>query len=94
MDIERVILKVKDRQGYSPEQVTQTMALHDLHRAIEQAIEDFGPDTLIVTDNGDRYGATFGGIDPYADTFTADSDDGGGSPAAVVLTQRLTDYGS
>jgi hypothetical protein len=70
-DIERVILKVTDRQGYSPDQVTSTMTLRDLHRAIEQAIEDFGPDVLIVTDNGDRYGATFGGIDPYADTFTA-----------------------
>lgn len=70
-DIERVILRVTDRQGYAPDQVTQTMSLYDLHRAIEQAIEDFGGDALIVTDNGDRYGATFGGIDPHRDTFSA-----------------------
>lgn len=69
--VERVILKVTDRQGYSPDQVTQTMSLYDLQRAIEQAIEDFGGDALIITDNGDRYGATFGGVDPWAETFTS-----------------------
>lgn len=75
MGTERVLLRISDRQDYSPDQVTETMTLRDLHRAIEEAIDQFGPDAQVVTDNGDKYGATFGGIDPYADTFTpADAD--------------------
>ena len=66
-----VILAVNDGQGYSANQVRDTMTLYDLHRAIEEAMEIYGEDARIVTDNGDRYGATFGGIDPYRDTFTA-----------------------
>lgn len=65
-----VILAVNDGQGYSADQVRDTMTLYDLKRAIEEAIEIYGEDARIVTDNGDRYGATFGGIDPYRDTFT------------------------
>ena len=66
-----VILAISDCQGYSPRQVRDTMTLYDLKRAIEDAMERYGEDALIVTDNGDRYGATFGGIDPYRDTFTS-----------------------
>lgn len=74
-DTPLVIMAIADRQGYSPEQVTNTMTLYDLHRAIEQAMEEFGEDALVVTDNGDRYGATFGGVDSYRDLFTAARED-------------------
>ena len=65
-----VILAVNDGQGYSADQVRDTMTLYDLHRAIEEAMELYGEDARIVTNNGDRYGAAFGGIDSYRDTFT------------------------
>lgn len=68
--ITTVILAVSDGQGYSADQVRDTMTLGDLFRAVEEAMELYGEDARIVTDNGDRYGATFGGIDTYRDTFT------------------------
>ena len=80
-----VILAVADAQGYSPRQVRNTMTLYDLQCALEDAIERFGPDARIVTDNGDRYGATFGGIDPYRDTFiSADRCEECGENDAIV----------
>jgi hypothetical protein len=66
-----VRMSIAERQGYSAEQVTNTMTLRDLREALEQAIERFGEDARIVTDNGDRYGARFGGVDSYDDTFSA-----------------------
>jgi anti-sigma regulatory factor (Ser/Thr protein kinase) len=67
-----VVLALDDRQGYTAEQVERTMTLWDLQRQLTEAIEKFGPDAKVVTfDESNRYGAGFGGIDPYADTFTA-----------------------
>ena len=73
-DTNTVILAVNDGQGYSADQVRDTMTLYDLHRAIEEAMELYGEDARIVTNNG-GYGATFGGIDPYRDTFTPARDE-------------------
>lgn len=68
-DTKIVKMAIADAQGYSPAQVRNTMTLFDLQQAIAEAIEKYGDDAMIVTDNGDRYGATFGGIDSYRDLF-------------------------
>lgn len=65
-----VHMSIAERQGYSAQQVTNTMTLRDLREALEEAIEAYGEDAVIVTDNGDRYGARFGGVDSYADLFS------------------------
>jgi len=70
-----VLMSIAERQGYSPQQVTNTMTLFDLREALEEAIERFGEDAVNVTDNGDRYGARFGGVDSRADLFASQDDD-------------------
>lgn len=68
-----LLLAVEDRQGYSPSQVVEhvrdVMTLDTLRMLVEDAIELYGEDAQIVTDNGDRYGARFGVLDTYRDTF-------------------------
>lgn len=68
-----LILAVEDRQGYSPSQVVErgreVMTLDTLRQLVEDAIDQYGEDAQIVTDNGDRYGARFGALDTYRDTF-------------------------
>ena len=65
-----VEMSIAERQGYSAEQVINTMTLSDLLAAVEEAIEAYGEDAVIVTNNGDRYGARFGGVDAHGDLFT------------------------
>jgi hypothetical protein len=72
---DKVILKIADRQGYSPDQVTNTITLGALLRAVEGAVENFGEDALVVLDNGDRYGATYGGLSEWEDLFENVPDD-------------------
>ena len=67
-----LLLAVEDRQGYSPSQIVErvdVMTLYTLRQLVEDAIELYGEDAQIVTDNGDRYGARFGVLDTYRDTF-------------------------
>jgi hypothetical protein len=65
-----VLLSTAERQGYSADQVQRTITLSDLQEQIARAVADFGPDARIIIDNGERYGARFGGLDPYNDVFT------------------------
>ncbi len=58
----RVLMNISDNQGYAPDQITTSMTLGRLLEAVEDAIEDFGPDALIVLNNGQRYGAGYGRI--------------------------------
>ena len=69
-----LLLAVEDRQGYTPSQVVKSgrgdvMTLATLRQLVEDAIVLYGDDARIVTDNGDKYGARFGILDNYADTF-------------------------
>ena len=69
-----LLLAVEDRQGYSPTQAIErggreVMTLATLLLLVEDAIEAYGEDAQIVTDNGDRYGARYGFLDIYRDTF-------------------------
>ncbi|WP_109210591.1 MULTISPECIES: hypothetical protein [Microbacterium] len=71
-DTDRVLLAVESNRGYAPDQITDSMTLRDLLNAVEQAIEEYGEDAMVVThDGGNRYGANYGAISIYADTFTA-----------------------
>lgn len=72
-DTQLLVLAIEDNQGYSPSQAVQragqAMTLGTLLQLAEQAVEEFGEDALVVTDNGDRYGARYGVLDTYRDTF-------------------------
>jgi len=73
----QVLLSVSNNEGYAADQITTSMTLGDLLRQLEDAIREYGPDAMIVTvDSGNRYGANFGSILTYEDTFTpVESDD-------------------
>lgn len=77
-------LAIEDNLGYSPRQVAEdhgTMTLYALHRLVTEAMEEYGEDALIVTDNGQRYGARYGTVDIFRDTLEpvegTDDDEGG-----------------
>ncbi|WP_243224563.1 hypothetical protein [Microbacterium sp. CIAB417] len=77
-DVTRILLAIEDNTGYTPDQVQNTVTVRDLMRALQEAADQYGEDTLIVLDNGQRYGAQFGGIDIYRDLITpveADDDE-------------------
>jgi hypothetical protein len=66
-----VLLAVSNNQGYGPDQVEGSMTLGALRDALEEAINTYGEDAMIVTkESGNRYGARYGAVDIYADTFT------------------------
>lgn len=62
----RVCVQIHPNQGYGAYQVDGPMTLGDLASLIAMAIEEYGPDALVVTDNGSQYGARFGSFDKYA----------------------------
>lgn len=67
---DKVLLSVSNNEGYAADQIDNSMTLRDLYQAIEEAMETYGEDCMIVTkDTGNRYGANFGKIDIYEDTF-------------------------
>lgn len=72
---ERVILKIDDRQGYAPDQITDSVTLGTLLELVTAAVEEFGPDAMVVLNNGDRYGATYGRLSTWDDLFTAEDAD-------------------
>lgn len=74
-DIKRVVIEVDNNQGYAPDQVVSGMTLHDLHQLVEDAIHDHGGDCIVVTkDSGNRYGARWGGINPFSDIESVDDE--------------------
>ncbi len=74
-DNTRILLAIEDNMGYTPDQVHNSMTIYDLVRALQEAAEEYGEDTLIVLDNGQRYGARYGGIDIYRDLITPVEDE-------------------
>ena len=72
MTVTQVRLAVSNNLGYAEDQITESMTLSDLLRAVEDAITEYGPDVMVVTaDSGYRYGARFGSILTYEGTFAA-----------------------
>lgn len=67
----QVLLNISDNQGYAPDQISTNFTLARLLEEVEQAIEVYGADSVIVLNNGQRYGATYGSIidSPSADLF-------------------------
>lgn len=57
-----VITGVNPNEGYSPDQVRTTLTLGELLEQVQYAIQDYGEDAVIVTDNGQRYGAQWGSL--------------------------------
>lgn len=78
-DTQVLVLAIEDNQGYSPRQAVQragqAMTLGELLLLVEQAVDAYGEDAVLVTDNGDRYGARYGVIDTYRDTFVPATDE-------------------
>ena len=58
----RVTLPIDDNQGYGPEQIDTIVTLRDMLEGIQEAIEEFGEDAVVVLDNGQRYGARYGRV--------------------------------
>ncbi|MGX1792277.1 hypothetical protein ACWIDW_04965 [Microbacterium sp. NPDC055312] len=58
----QVLLNISDNGGYSPDQINTSFTLGRLLEEVEQAIEVYGADSVIVLNNGQRYGATYGSI--------------------------------
>jgi hypothetical protein len=74
----RVILAAEPNMGYAADQIDTDMTLADLMALVEQAIEEYGPDAVVVTrDINNRYGADFGRLSPYDAINAADADDEG-----------------
>ncbi|GLJ62210.1 hypothetical protein GCM10017576_23400 [Microbacterium barkeri] len=67
----RILLNISDNGGYAPDQINTSFTLGKLLEGLNQAIETFGEDAVIVLSNGQRYGAGYGSIiDPgYGDLF-------------------------
>ena len=71
-----VTLPIHPNSGYNAEQVSSRMTLADLAEMIQDAIEKFGEDSVVVThDLGNRYGANFGRIDQFQDIELVENDD-------------------
>lgn len=74
-------LAVENNLGYSATQVVereQTMTLGALLSALTEAVETYGEDALIVTQDtsvSGRYSAGFGSVSVYSDTITLAKDD-------------------
>lgn len=61
-----VVVSVTPNAGYSSEQALEYrrgLTLEEIKNLIEEAIENYGEDAVLVTNSGDRYGATWGVID-------------------------------
>jgi hypothetical protein len=63
---QKLVLPIEDGQGYAPDQISTNVTLQELLEGIQEAIQEYGSDSLVVLDNGQRYGARFGAIRPAA----------------------------
>lgn len=72
---EQVILRVQDHTGYAPDQITESVTLGALAAALEEAIEEFGENAMIVLSNGERYGASYGQLSQWDDLFVPVDDE-------------------
>lgn len=56
----RVLLAIDDNTGYAPDQVRTDLTLGELIASLQEAAEEYGDDALVILNNGQRYGASFG----------------------------------
>jgi hypothetical protein len=63
----RVLLPASTNQGYGPEQISTGATLGELLEALEDAVERYGADALVVLDQGQRYGAGYGYLPRHGD---------------------------
>lgn len=56
----RVLLAIDDNQAYMPGDVETTLTLGELIAALQEAASEHGEDAIVVLNNGQRYGASFG----------------------------------
>lgn len=59
-----VTLPIEDNIAYSSEDVSTNVTLGELLESIKEAIAAYGEDSVVVLDNGQRYGARYGAIRP------------------------------
>jgi hypothetical protein len=65
-----LLLAIEDNQAYTPADVSETLTLGTLLEFLQQAAEEHGEDAKLILDNGQRYGAQFGGFSIYRDLIT------------------------
>lgn len=59
--MKRVVMAVSPNEGYGVDQIERSVTLGQLKEKIEDAINYYGEDCIIVTHNsGNRYGAKYG----------------------------------
>lgn len=56
----RILLAIDDNTGYAPSQVHTDLTLGELIASLQEAAEEYGDDALVILNNGQRYGASFG----------------------------------
>lgn len=67
-----VKLQHTGNQGYAPSQIRTRMTLGDLLSQLEEAIEEFGEDAVLVTyQTNNRYGASWGKLDHHPGMITS-----------------------
>ena len=73
----RVLLNIADNGGYAPDQISTSFTLGDLLEEVSRAIETHGADSVIVLNNGQRYGASYGSIidTKFTDLFYTPEDE-------------------
>lgn len=59
----RVVLPLNNNQGYDADQINTDTTLGELHHALTTALNDHGPDVIVVTrDEAQEYGAKWGQV--------------------------------
>lgn len=76
MAAQHIIMNVSTNRGYAADQViNETITLGDLLARVEEAVAEFGEDVKVVLHNGDNYGASFGVLTPWVNTFEEEEED-------------------
>lgn len=84
----QVLLSISNNEGYAPDQIHTKMTLGELFQQVQEAIDMFGEDALIVTaETGNQRGARFGSLSSaYGDLFTDADPDGDDDEADELRT--------
>lgn len=75
-DIQHILMNVSTNRGYSADQVLKdSITLGDLLQRVQEAVDNFGEDVKVVLHNGDSYGAAYGVLTEWVDTFEEEKEE-------------------
>lgn len=71
-----IIMNVSTNRGYAADQViNETITLGELLARVQEAVDNFGEDTKVVLHNGDNYGASYGVLTEWVNTFEQEEEE-------------------